>query len=354
MREKWERLKIFLKTPHPKRTVTVATLFLMLLALPLTVVVSQQQQNTRQEAAGTCKTGVNSFSVNTPCPGGFRYVAYSCYDGYGTTSGSSSSCKSSSKWRNYAEQQCAGRSSCGPIIASPTPVNPIEVSPIEKGPCIEKDLKCEGSKVLTCSKGVWTYSYLCSSGTVCEKYGPSQVRCVGTIQEDTPLTPTPIAEKEVCTTNGHQRCGGSYKNGFQQCNNRSWTNYSCPPDYSCKIVGANDVSCVASTGGVSPTPPPPTSTPKPAPPAPTTYNPGTYYCNLGGATGYSYRNGATGVCTNGTYTGFYHSPTCTTNSTKLGQAVLIQPCNYTYYSSANCTGSVVGYHQCTSRTVTSN
>lgn len=110
----------------------------------------------------------------------------------------------------------------------------------------------------------------------------------------------------------------------------------------------------------SPTPigtPIPTSTPIPTPtptPKPITYSPATYYCNYGGATGYSYKNVSTGICTNGTYTTFYHSPTCPTSSANLGKSVLIQPCNYIYYSSANCSGSIAGYNVCTSRTVTSN
>lgn len=181
---------------------------------------------------------------------------------------------------------------------------------------------------------------------------------------------------------GQERCIG---NSAQTCaiTGRWGIAKECPPGYRCTYVGTKpggqtDVSCLKAnpaptyyppysgipTPNPTPTPPPasnPTPTPTPtfkptATPttAPKTFNPATYYCNIGGATGYSYKNTGTGVCTNGTYTSFYHSPTCTATSANLGTSVLIQPCNYVYYSSQGCTGSIVGYHRCTSRTVTSN
>jgi hypothetical protein len=59
-----------------------------------------------------CKTGVNSFSVDTPCNNGYRYMNYQCYDGYAGREGGSSSCKSSDVWSSYANERCGGRSNC--------------------------------------------------------------------------------------------------------------------------------------------------------------------------------------------------------------------------------------------------
>ncbi len=85
----------------------------------------------------------------------------------------------------------------------------------------------------------------------------------------------------------------------------------------------------------------------------TTYYPSSYYCasGYGGVTAGSYKNTSTGVCTRGTYTGFYHSPTCTTTAADVGSTVRIQPCTYIYYASSDCSGSNAGYNQCTQVTV---
>ncbi|NMC35589.1 hypothetical protein GYA49_00940, partial [Candidatus Beckwithbacteria bacterium] len=64
-----------------------------------------------------CKTGLNSFSVNTPCSddsddrlGSFyRYMTYQCYGYDKVTEGGSTSCKSSSTWKEYAEKYCADK-----------------------------------------------------------------------------------------------------------------------------------------------------------------------------------------------------------------------------------------------------
>ena len=72
----------------------------------------------------TCKTGVNSFTVNTPCfSGRYRYAEFTCYDGYYEKVGSPSSCKTSADWRSYAEQKCYGHSSCFIPTPSPSPIN---------------------------------------------------------------------------------------------------------------------------------------------------------------------------------------------------------------------------------------
>jgi hypothetical protein len=85
-----------------------------------------------------CKTGINSFSVDTPCENGnYRYATYSCYDGYKVRDGGPTSCKSSSTWRSYAEAACQGRSTCPTPIATsistptvrPTPTSTSNTNP---------------------------------------------------------------------------------------------------------------------------------------------------------------------------------------------------------------------------------
>lgn len=86
-----------------------------------------------------CKTGLNSFSVDTPCTdngiSGFRYMTFECYDGFGRREGSSSSCKSSTSWRSYAEEYCQGHSNCTPTPTPGTPTpTPRSPTPTPKTP----------------------------------------------------------------------------------------------------------------------------------------------------------------------------------------------------------------------------
>jgi hypothetical protein len=87
-----------------------------------------------------CKTGVNTFSVDTPCTGGYRYMTFVCYDGLSRREGGLTTCKSSDIWSSYAKQYCTGRSNCGPTIAptrspvTPTPKPPSPPPPTPKPP----------------------------------------------------------------------------------------------------------------------------------------------------------------------------------------------------------------------------
>lgn len=113
---------------HMKEFRLGTIVFLTLLAIPITLQMSQHHLNptkTQAEAqtlaavitpTSACKTGVNTFSVETSCPEGYRYAKYTCYDESAGTLGSSSSCKPSSAWIEFARSACNGRSSCGPSI----------------------------------------------------------------------------------------------------------------------------------------------------------------------------------------------------------------------------------------------
>ena len=80
-------------------------------------------------------------------------------------------------------------------------------------------------------------------------------------------------------------------------------------------------------------------------------SPSSYYPLNSGGTAHSYLNVSTGVCTQGTYTGYYTAPAVSTTNSDNGKSVKIQPCSYDYYSTTNCTGSPIGYNLCSSATV---
>ena len=71
-----------------------------------------------------CKTGVNTFSVDTPCTGGFQYMTFACYDGFSRREGGTTSCKTSDVWASYAKNYCYGRSNCSTTQPTPTPATP--------------------------------------------------------------------------------------------------------------------------------------------------------------------------------------------------------------------------------------
>src|SRR3989338_3332175 len=71
------------------------------------------------------KCGVNTFVVNNECGvGAFKNAYVQCYDGYETTLGDATSCKSSETWQQYAKETCVNRCSTGKepnIIPKPLP-----------------------------------------------------------------------------------------------------------------------------------------------------------------------------------------------------------------------------------------
>ncbi len=58
------------------------------------------------------KCGVNTFIVNNDCGiGAFKSAYVQCYDGYETTLGDATSCKSSETWQQYAKEACVNHCS---------------------------------------------------------------------------------------------------------------------------------------------------------------------------------------------------------------------------------------------------
>lgn len=105
--------------------------FLVMIVLVIGLVVGlqmvQKNQENRSNAAGRfdfdrCRlNALKFFSNQEKCDNnGFRYVSYTCWDGYIGKLGSSSSCKSKQIWKQVADTLCLDRCNVS-IIATPTP-----------------------------------------------------------------------------------------------------------------------------------------------------------------------------------------------------------------------------------------
>src|SRR3989344_1365899 len=74
---------------------------------------------------------LQSYSFKEACGGAegyYRYISYTCQGGYQATQGSSSSCKDSNPWINYATYDCQKNSFC---LLTPTPVYRTPTPPIK-------------------------------------------------------------------------------------------------------------------------------------------------------------------------------------------------------------------------------
>lgn len=68
----------------------------------------------------TCRVTLSTYSVSEPCGTDYyRYVKYSCSDGYGASQGASASCKSAAVWKQYAYDDCTSRRSNSCITPAP-------------------------------------------------------------------------------------------------------------------------------------------------------------------------------------------------------------------------------------------
>ena len=90
---------------------------------PTTSVISPQ---TTIVSPVPIKCGVNTFVVNNDCGvGAFKSAYVQCHDGYETTLGDATSCKSSETWQQYAKETCVNRCSTGKepnVIPKPLPL----------------------------------------------------------------------------------------------------------------------------------------------------------------------------------------------------------------------------------------
>lgn len=82
------------------------------------------------------KCGVNTFVVNNDCGvGAFKSAYVQCHDGYETTLGGATSCKSSETWQQYAKEVCVNRCSTGKepnVIPKPLPLPVPTPTPMPK------------------------------------------------------------------------------------------------------------------------------------------------------------------------------------------------------------------------------
>lgn len=64
-----------------------------------------------------CSIGLKEYYVKISCPSGYRYVFYTCTDGYSGQMGGSTSCKTTEIWKQYAYSSCKARCSPTPTLA---------------------------------------------------------------------------------------------------------------------------------------------------------------------------------------------------------------------------------------------
>jgi len=68
-------------------------------------------------STSVCKSVyLTSYNVSNNCNDGYRYVTYTCSDGYKGSMGGESSCKSMAIWKQYSAEECQRRS-CSPTIS---------------------------------------------------------------------------------------------------------------------------------------------------------------------------------------------------------------------------------------------
>lgn len=78
------------------------------------------------QPTGVCKPALlNSYTPYTTCVNGYRYTKFTCSDGFSSSIGTSTSCKTAADWKAYAATECNKRRVCPP---SPTPTPKITIS----------------------------------------------------------------------------------------------------------------------------------------------------------------------------------------------------------------------------------
>ena len=226
MKDRIDRLAQLLKTAPRKNLLAFAAILIVAAAIPLTVIVSQRQQNLEQNAAsGPCTSGNQTCDGDSP---------QTCVNG---------------TWGNPGAT-CASK---GAYSCHQNPTNPTKVGCYANTPC-------QGScSTTSCTNGTATGT--CSLGQFCCKPPPNPVptpnpnicnptNCVspkfcdasGACQTPANATPTPVPPSgSTCTSaqQGSQYCTGN--TSFKQCNLGVWTNFDCAIK-----VGANTVCQTAS------------------------------------------------------------------------------------------------------------
>lgn len=130
-----------------------------------------------------CKTGIESFSVNTPCDGGYRYATVTCLGGFSQKDGGSTSCKTIATWVSYEEGICKNRPNCPtPTPTKQPPTPPQKLTPT---PTACTGLKDGSPCVDTCASACPPSAEMCTTQCTTRKGFCVNQRC------ETWLTPTP-------------------------------------------------------------------------------------------------------------------------------------------------------------------
>lgn len=244
------------------------------------------------------------------------------------------------------DASCVKKSSTNPTVTpKPTP----QCSPNGAQRCLS------GSKWQQCNNGRWV-NYTCRTNYVCKLVRTNDVSCVrkssSPTSSPTPTkvptntNPSPIPPSAKCSYGFADLDQDGYGAGSYGCHYNSVSVSGNDCNDSNSLVhpgqtigfsnpdsrGSYDYNC----DGIATT---------------TNAGGGSKYSQYGNVAAQSYNNGSS--CTNGNYSGFWHTISSITNS-DCGKNVTIQPCNYIYYSSSSCIGSIKGYNQCSSRIISCN
>lgn len=190
------RFSRFLSTASYSQKVGLIALFIILAALPLTVIMSQRQQETRQRATGTCVDTADYSAYCAPS------TAVACFGGYTKTTGLS----------------CDNGGYCCVKYTSPTPTRPEPTPDTCTYPYYNKTT-CENSCNVACSSKLvngttrWgccndttQYYYFCDLNTkTCRKSvsGPNKDGCISEGQACGSITPTVPPSTGPCTGTGY-------------------------------------------------------------------------------------------------------------------------------------------------------
>lgn len=243
MRDRINRLvNLFQNLPRSSKFGLITIAVLILAALPLTVLVAQQQQNLRQEAAG-CVAGDEQLISPTQIVG--------CHNGVWDDPSTAYTCQT-----GFVMVQVGTKSppNSGPDYSckAPTP----STAP---GASANPSFTCAGA----CYAGTCSGSGLCSASGSC---GGSESCCTACPVSNPGTTAAPSTNCTLNTANGTQTIpnGGSFCSGNSYtgtnacvsspsvgtCQNGTWVYTTCDAGL-CKYSGASTAACITScsTGG---------------------------------------------------------------------------------------------------------
>lgn len=216
-----------------------------------TKLVKQNQENRSKAAACVPKEGVNSLKFDTSCgKDSYRYMTFSCYDGFGRREGGLKSCRTSSTWKAYAEKYCKGHFSkcdtktvnglCDTEFMKCKKGTPEEMEGPKYVAPLNKNITPPTPKVYWRCKGINN-----GKNDSCSKF------------KEAPVTPTPSGKVDGICDPGQKRCNGERQ--LQTCNSTgsAWNDTNCgelrcnPKTLSCNETYSVTTTCHPETKSCS-------------------------------------------------------------------------------------------------------